>query len=56
MVITHAMEKVGGVQNDAGVSRMVVDAKYVVAEGLFETPMHRWRGTSWRTGAINTAF
>ena len=38
------------------VSRMVVGRKYVAAEGLFETPMHRWMGTSWRTGAINTAF
>ena len=41
---------------DVRACRTVGDAKYVVAERLFETPMHRWMGRSWRTGAISTAF
>ena len=41
---------------DVRAFRTVVGAKYVAAEGLFETPTHRWMGRSWRTGAISTAF
>ena len=41
---------------DVRACRTVGDAKYVVAEGLFETPTHRWMGRSWRTGEINNAF